>query len=199
MMIFSRLFKTDESQLKGRDLYEAAVQQARRPIFYAELAVPDTLDGRFEAILLHVWLVLRRIRLAGNPAGDNPAAASSAASAKVGQAVFDSMIGDMDRSLREMGVGDLRVGKRVKAMAKAFYGHVQAYDAGFEGGPADMAAALRRNIYGTSEISDAVLDEAAGALAQYVKNAVRDLDIQPIEEIIDGKVTFPAPNCGESR
>jgi len=193
-MIFSRLFKADAAQLKGRDLYEAAVQQARQPVFYAELGIPDTLDGRFEAILLHVWLVLRRIRLANVPTD-----ALSVASGKVSQAVFDSMIGDMDRSLREMGVGDLRVGKRVKAMAKSFYGHVQAYDAGLEGSTADLTAALRRNVYGTSELEAAALDGAVDGLVQYVEKAVSLLDNQPIEAIIDGKVTFGAPNRGESR
>lgn len=189
-MIFSRLFRTDEARQAGRTLYELAVGQARLPVFYAELEVPDSLDGRFEAILLHVWLLLRRLRL-DDEASDH--------TGKVSQAVFDAMINDMDRSLREMGVGDLRVGKRVKAMARSFYGHVQAYDESFDQSPDDMAQALRRNVYATSPKPDDDLSDAVQALADYVGRAALNLENQALEDIIGGNLTFVPPNRGESR
>jgi len=189
-MIFSRLFKADQSRDAGRALYEAAVGQARAPVFYADMSVPDTIDGRFEAILLHVWLLLQRMRREEAPAD---------ALNKVSQAVFDSLIADMDRSLREMGVGDLRVGKRVKAMARSFYGHVEAYDAALAGGVDALAPVLARNVYGTATDEADNIGHAARQLAQYVENSAASLEKQAIEDIIVGKVTFTAPESGESR
>jgi cytochrome b pre-mRNA-processing protein 3 len=95
-------------------LYGAAVAQARNPAFYVECRVPDTLDGRFDLIVLHLCLLIRRLRREGETG------------ATLAQALFDTTFDDMDRSLREMGVGDLGVGRRVKAMASAFYGRATA-------------------------------------------------------------------------
>lgn len=192
-MIFSGLFKANEAQKSGRTLYDQAVTQARLPVFYAELDVPDTIDGRFEAIVLHVWLILRRLRRETSA----PAPAKSDGRQKISQAMFDAMITDMDRSLREMGVGDLRVGKRVKAMARSFYGHVHAYDEGFDGG--DMAAALRRNVYGAADTADSGFDRVVQALARYVERAASSLENQPFEDIIGGNIKFVRPLGGESR
>jgi len=190
-MIFSRFFKEDDARAAGRTLYESAVIQARSTVFYADLAVPDTLDGRFENILLHVWLVLRRIRM------DD---ATTERHDKVAQAVFDSMITDMDRSLREMGVGDLRVGKRVKAMAQAFYGHVKAYDDGINADDNQvLSATLLRNLYGTSEKDQSELDTAVGTMANYVRQEANNLENQPLEQLISGEVTFGTPISSESR
>ena len=130
------------------DLYAAAVTRARSPRFYADWAVPDTLDGRFEMIVLHVFLVLRHRK-------DQP---------ELGQAVFDLMFRDMDQSLRELGVSDVVVGNRIKEMARAFYGRVAAYEAGLAE-PAALAEALRRNVYGTLETAPA---EAVAALGRYL-------------------------------
>src|SRR6476660_9122950 len=96
-------------------LYGAIVAQARNPGLYADLAVPDTVTGRFEMVILHSALVLRHLR------------ADDAAKA-VAQEVFDLFCADMDRSLRELGVGDLAVGKRMREMAGIFYGRADAYD-----------------------------------------------------------------------
>jgi len=190
-MIFSRFFKEDDARAAGRTLYETAVAQARNTVFYADLAVPDTLDGRFENILLHVWLVLRRIRM------DD---AKTELHDKVSQAVFDTMITDMDRSLREMGVGDLRVGKRVKAMAQAFYGHVKAYDNGIDADDDQvLGATLLRNLYGTSEKDPSDLSSAVATVANYLRQEVKNLENQPFEQLISGEVAFGTLNSGESR
>ena len=100
----------------ARLLYAAVVARAREPVFYTRFRVPDSLDGRFDMIALHAFLVLRRLKEEG------------ADGAALGQALFDVIFSDMDRSLREMGAGDLGVGRRVKRMARGFYGRIAAYD-----------------------------------------------------------------------
>jgi len=100
-------------------LYKCIVEQARQPDFYTHHGVPDSLDGRFDMIVLHTFLVMRRLRTI-----------ASQAAGQLSQDLFDLLFADMDSNLREIGVGDLGVGKRVKKMAQAFYGRVEAYEAG---------------------------------------------------------------------
>jgi cytochrome b pre-mRNA-processing protein 3 len=120
----------------AEQLYAALVVQARRPEFYRELGVPDTLDGRFELVALHTFFALRRLK-------------SDASAAETRQALVDIFVDDMDASLREMGAGDLGVGRRVKAMAQALYGRIAAYEAGLSHSEQALIDALRRNLYGT--------------------------------------------------
>lgn len=117
-------------------LYCQAVAAARDPFFYSALAVPDTLDGRFDLVGLHAFLLIRRLQAAPAPGPD------------LAQAVFDAMFADMDINLREMGVSDLSVGKRVKQMWEAFHGRAAAYQAALAAGDAEaLAAALARNVW----------------------------------------------------
>ncbi len=120
----------------GYELYGTAVAAARDPYFYVTLAVPDTLDGRFDLVGLHVYLVIRRARRLPPP--DDALA----------QAVFDAMFNDMDVNLRELGVGDMSVGKKMKAMWEAFHGRSVAYEAGLgDADPAVLERALDRNVW----------------------------------------------------
>ncbi len=117
-------------------LYGAAVAAARAPYFYTERGVPDTLDGRFDLIGLHAFLLVHRLRFLPDP---GPALA---------QAVFDAMFSDMDQALREMGVGDLSVGRRVRTMWEAFHGRSRAYQAALDNpDAAALPAALARNVW----------------------------------------------------
>jgi cytochrome b pre-mRNA-processing protein 3 len=135
------------------------VTQARAPEFYRELGVPDSLDGRFEMLALHVFVALRRLKQAGDEAR--------------AQALFDTMFTDMDRSLREIGVGDLSVGKRVKEMARALYGRIAAYEAGLAASDDGvLIKALERNLFGTVTPPAA----APAALARYLRQAAARLD-----------------------
>ena len=93
-------------------LYSGVVAQARQPYFYTDLAVPDTPDGRYDMIMIHAFLLLHRLKQ------DLPN------TEEISQAVFDIMFEDMDKSLREMGAGDVGIGRRIKEMAKAFYGYM---------------------------------------------------------------------------
>ena len=106
-MSILQLFKRRRSSEAARQLHEAIVAQARQPGFYAAMGVPDTLDGRFELIALHGFLVMHRLK--AEPAGTGLAR-------EVAEAIFS----DLDASLREMGAGDLGVGRRVKKMGEAF-------------------------------------------------------------------------------
>lgn len=160
---------------QGTDLYAAAVRAARVPAFYATLGVPDTLDGRFDLIGVHVALVIRRLRREPEP---GPALA---------QAVFDAMFRDMDMCLRELGVSDLSVGKRVKAMWDAFHGRAGAYEAALAAGdPADLAAALARNVW-RGEAPPGAPEQLAG----YVLEQETHLAGQDMAALTAGKVSFP--------
>jgi len=152
-------------------LYAALVAQARQPEFYADLGVPDTVDGRFDMIMLHLSLLLRRLRDDGEG---------------LAQAVLDTTFDDMDRNLREMGAGDLGVGRRVKAMARAYFGRFEAYDGALEAGDADaLADALARNVKPAGGLA------AARRLAGYAVRAEVALAGQAFEALAAGDVDFP--------
>jgi cytochrome b pre-mRNA-processing protein 3 len=135
------LFRQRPHERAGFRLYGAAVAAARAPAYYAPIGdggfgVPDTLDGRFDLVGLHAFLLIHKLRVLPAP---GPALA---------QAVFDAMFADMDLNLREMGVGDLSVGKRVRAMWEAFHGRALAYEAPLAAGDREaLAAALARNVW----------------------------------------------------
>src|SRR6202020_656983 len=114
-------------------IYGMIVTQAREPLFYRDLTVPDTVNGRFDLLVLHLWMVLRRLRLL--PGGP-----------ELCQALFDRFCDDMDGNLREMGVGDLAVPKRMQAFGEAFYGRIAAYDLALSLGGGPEAQALGKNI-----------------------------------------------------
>lgn len=174
MSLFRRSAK-DEAVEAAHRIYVAAVEQARQPAFYAVLGVPDTVDGRFEVISAHVHLVLRRLGL------------EDEAAQALGQRVFDVMFSDMDQSLRELGVGDLSVAKRVKYLAQSFYGRAAAYDEGYVRGDAVLREALVRNLYATT----AAEPGAVGALAAYLREAETRLGQQDLAEISAGRLDFP--------
>jgi cytochrome b pre-mRNA-processing protein 3 len=162
--------------------YRHVVEQARQPVFFSEFGVPDTVDGRFELICLHAFLYLHRLK------SERPL------SAAVSQAFFDVMFLDMDRGLREMGTGDLSVGRHVKRMAQGFYGRIRAYQTGLEQGRSTLAAALSRNLFGT--VADPA--RAIDAMVDYVYCGAGRLARQPAAELVEGNVRFPAPVIDES-
>jgi Uncharacterized conserved protein len=120
----------------ARQLHHEILAQARSAVFYEAFGVPDTPDGRFDMIALHAALVMRRLR------------ADPTVSPAVAQFLFDQMFAGFDESLREMGVGDLRVGKVVKALAKGFYGRLAVYGSCLDAvDHQGLQDALRRNVY----------------------------------------------------
>lgn len=173
--MLGRLFRPQPRREAAYRLYTRTVEAARRPVYYAELGVPDTLDGRFEALALHMALVLRRLAAA-------PEAKHFA------QEVFDAMFADLDRGLRELGTGDLGVGREVKRMASAFYGRARAYERGLAGAE-DLDDALRRNLYGTATPSAAAIE----TMRVWSEAAAASLARQSVAALMAGEVEFPTP------
>ena len=181
--------RQDQGEGVALDLYVAAVAQARRPLFYVEYGVPDTVDGRFDLIILHVYLFLRQLNQLALTDGGS---AESVQAAQRAQLLFDVMFSDMDRSLREMGVSDISIGKRVKHMVKAFYGRAVAYDEGLMGPDTVLRNALERNLFGTVQPSQNQL----AAMAEYLRYQADNLAKASDQDILAGKLKF-ATWCGK--
>ncbi len=154
-------------------LYAAAVAAARDPAYYMVFGVPDTLDGRFDLLGLHAFLLIRRLQHAPPP---GPALA---------QGVFDAMFRDMDHTLRELGVGDLSVARRMKQMWEAFHGRAAAYEAALEDADgAALAVALARNVWRNGPAPH------AAALAAAARAHDAHLAAQPLAAFVSGTATF---------
>lgn len=171
------MFRRRPHERAGFELYGAAVGAARAPELFLALGVPDTVEGRFDLVSLHVGLLIRRLRTDGDSRG--PALA---------QAVFDAMFADMDLNLREMGVGDLAVGKRVRRMWEAFHGRALAYEAALDADdPSALASALERNVWRGEAPAGSAARLAALARAQ-----AAHLAGQGIEALAAGRVAYRA-------
>ncbi|WP_138379899.1 ubiquinol-cytochrome C chaperone family protein [Luteithermobacter gelatinilyticus] len=169
-------FLRRRSKLKNAayQLFDAVVEQSRQPYFYTRLKVADTLDGRFDLICLHMILLLRRLAVEN---GKN--------SALLQRYLQEVMFENLDLSLREMGVGDLSVGKKIKAMAEAFYGRRQAYEENFHDRTA-LKLALLRNMYRGQEPESEKLE----ALVEYILTLDAHLENQTLSNMYQGQVNF---------
>jgi len=169
-MIMS-LFRKKANTAQVRALYGAIVAQSRQPLFYAQWQVPDTVTGRFDMISLHLCLVFRRLKN------------GEQASRIFSQDLFDMFFVDMDRSLRELGAGDMAVPKRIKEMGELFYGMlasiVEALDNNDENA---ICATLSRNIFDAKEPS------CLGRFASYVIAQADNLSRHELDAILDGKI-----------
>jgi cytochrome b pre-mRNA-processing protein 3 len=155
------------------------VAAARRPAFYVDLGAPDTFEGRFEMVTLHAALVMRRLMK------------EPGAGAELAHEIGDSVFRHFDVVLRETGLGDIAVAKRLKRMAEAFYGRSKAYAEGLdEPGPDRLIQALARNVYG---VADVALAPSATRLAEFVRTAADALDRAPFGTFAAGEVDLPAP------
>jgi cytochrome b pre-mRNA-processing protein 3 len=180
--MFQRLRFREDPHGNIRRLYGAIVAQARTPEFYTDYGVPDTVEGRFDMVVLHVYLVFRRLAEAGEIARVH------------GQEMFDLFIEDMDANMRELGVGDLSVPRKMQAMAEGYYGRAGVYDTALrDAGDGKLAAALLRNVYAGNENTEA----GARRLARYVRHAAKGLADTKAGEIESGAIAFPDP--GEVR
>ena len=175
-MIFgslTKLFKPSQLALDANQLYCAAVAQARQPIFYTDLGVADTLDGRFDLIILHVFLMSRALASFKIEAAD-----------ALNQAMMNRLFEDLDQSLREMGVGDVGVPKKMKKMAYAYNGRIQTYEAAWKDDT--LADALARNVYRDSE-------NPAAALTAYTQAVDAALQDHTLEQLVAGEIHWPQP------
>jgi cytochrome b pre-mRNA-processing protein 3 len=188
--VFRRIFPGNPHEEAARSLYEAIVLQARQREFYTHFGVPDTVDGRFDLLLLHMFLVLHRLKHDAQPP------------TKLSQTLFDTMIFDLDQNVRLSGVGDLGVGPRLKAMAEAFYGRIAAYEAGLaKADEAVLRQTLQRNLYDGEGKEDA---SVLAGMAAYVRREAAALSAQTAADLAAGRVVFgepphPQQDGGESR
>jgi len=173
-MRLNRLFSPRPAVLAGRRLYAAAVAQARTPAFYAEMGGADTVEGRFEVYTLHLVLLLHRLKGQG------------AAAAEASQALFDAYLRGLDDALREMGVGDLSVGKKMRRLGEAFYGRVKTYEEAIAALPdrALLEAVLARTV---------LMGQAdrAGPFVDYAVAATHALERQPLDDLLQGEPAWP--------
>jgi cytochrome b pre-mRNA-processing protein 3 len=177
MTLFSALWKPRSAEQAAARLYAAIVGQARRAAFYVDHEVPDTVDGRFDLIVLHVMLVMRRLRREG------------AEGQHAAQELFDYMFKDMDRSLREMGVGDMGIGKHIKKMAKAFYGRAHTCEVALDSTAGGLESALMATLYRARAPADGVAER----VARYLRAADTALTVSPADDVRGGQMAWPAP------
>ena len=168
-------------------LYGMIVTQARAPVFYTGYGVPDTVEGRFELIVLHLVLLLNRLGREDRPAAGHRRGGGAAG--KMVQRLFDVFCRDLDHNLREMGVGDLAVPRRMRRFGEAFYGRQGAYCAALAAANGqELEQALARNIFGVAGV-----DERVERLARYARAVARQLDADEEDAFATGKLVFPSP------
>jgi cytochrome b pre-mRNA-processing protein 3 len=176
--LFGRFFNRDQhGERIASALYGAIVAQARQPALYAALSVPDSVSGRFEMLVLHVVLLSRRLKTAGEVARN------------AGQDVFDLFCAEMDNSLRELGVSDLRVPRKMREVGEAYFGRSAAYETGLVA--ADMgglAAAFERIVF-----EGKAPEGASRALARYALAAAEELRRLDEGTIVASGPAFPDP------
>jgi cytochrome b pre-mRNA-processing protein 3 len=157
------LRKSAARKQDGRRLYDGLVSRAREPVFFRDFAVADTIDGRFDMVALHAWLVLSALKAGGQE--------------EAAQGLTDTIFTGFDEALREQGAGDMGIARKLKAFADGFYGRLGAYETAADA-PA-LAAALAKNLY-----RGATVDAKALALADYVLRARRSLE-QSLPDALD--------------
>ncbi|WP_367576017.1 ubiquinol-cytochrome C chaperone family protein [Phenylobacterium montanum] len=170
--MLQRLFRPRAAKAAGAALFQAAARQARQPAFYADFGVPDTVEGRFELYSLHVVLLVCRLKGEGAEASE------------VSQALFDAYLRSLDDALREMGVGDLSVGKKMRKLGEAFYGRAKAYDSALGVQSDELAALIGRTLFADAPQGD------VAAMAGYVRRAFAALAELPLETILAGETNW---------
>jgi len=175
-MIFSLFRRSGNSAVIGR-LHGDIMAAVRQPVIYAQWNVPDTFEGRFEILSLMATLVVRRLAQLPDPAGD------------ISQELTDRIFSEVDAAMREMGVGDLTVPKRIKKFASGFLGRRQVYDAALNAGSEmQLAEALSRNVYGLEPAEGA---QQALPLARYAFQIEQGLAAQGLDSFTKGPLTLP--------
>lgn len=178
MFSLRSIFKNSAETELAHTLYAETILAARRPLFFNAGGVPDTAEGRFEMIALIAFLVLQRLK---KIEGTN----------ELSQKYFDVMFNDLDSNLRELGVGDLSVGKKIKKLAESFYGRIKAYESGLEADDnVTLTASLMRNVYRHTDVSP----EIGAKLSVYVHDEATNLNDQSDQAFLDGKINFTDPS-----
>ena len=175
-----KFFKNQDADSINR-LYLSTVEQARHSYFYQVLKVPDTIDGRFDMIVLHVIIVLNRLK------------DEDKKTTRFAKQFLNYFFLDMDRNLRELGVSDLSVPKKMKKMAEAFYGRLAAYNESLKNDDlVSLAHAINRNLF-----PGLVVDSQPKILARYMKCVTQELGTQLTENLLTGNLIWPNPEQSE--
>jgi len=183
-MSFSRMFLPKRISEAAHHAYVMLAERSRDPHYYREMGVSDSLDGRFDMMALIVGLAIRRFKQ-----DDGTRGKALKDRQRLSQELFDYMFDDLDRALREMGVGDLSIGKRVKKMAHAFYGRIDAYGKALDDNDAEaLAEALGRNLYRGVLPDDAVLAK----MAEEVLALDAAIAAVPLDAWLDKSATIPS-------
>ena len=163
----------------AEDLYSCAMLNTREEGFFKEAGVPDTFDGRFDLLLVHIFIIFH-ILMAGR----------SHKSKAVLQALFDRMFDDMDQTLREMGAGDIGVSRQVKRMMDAFNGRIHAYQEAVSSGNLgdSLQQVLMRNLYGTHEKQ--VSRKELVCMEAFVTANITDKSLERVDKILQGHILF---------
>ena len=171
-----RLFAPRAAVAAGRALYPPLIAQARNPLFFTDGRVPDTIEGRFEIYTLHLALLVRRLRGEGDMA------------AEVCQTLFDTFLDGLDDGLRQMGVGDLSVGKKMRKLGEAIYGRLKAYDDALkpDAAPGELTEVLARTVY------EGVVNAPVDKLAGYMRLEDKNLANVDLPALLDGAVLWSA-------
>lgn len=172
--MFGLLKQKNPYEQAAQDIYQDILHQVRTPLFYSNCGVPDSFDGRFDLLMLHVFIVLHAVNLRSDARGD------------FGQALFDVCFTNMDQTLREIGIGDMGIHKHMKRILKGYNGRMHAYEETVSDMEA-FKAALRRNVYGTLDAPEEVGVEK---LADYVLRQIEALEEKPLEDLYAGQIEF---------
>lgn len=172
------LFKAqNRAGTNTKNAYAVILQHIRQPAFYTQYGVPDTFDGRFDLMLLHVFLLINTLLSEDD---ETPRAFN--------QSLFDVVFKDMDQTLREMGIGDMGVPKHMRRMMKAFNGRMHAYQTALE--EHTLPNALKNNLFGTISNADPAYIEKT---VSYIEQNVQNLKQLARNDIVQGKIEFTAP------
>lgn len=197
--LFGSLFGRSPAQAQAdaviERLYGEIVRRTRQPVLYEGLGVPDTLDARYDVLLLHAFPVFRRLGTLSRAQAEAVGVSERQTEASgLSQALFDHMVRDLDTNLREAGVSDMRIGARMKKLARGFYGRLATYDEALaqDDGDAALRDALDRNVFNKVLASD----EGLAALAGYVRAMESAAALWSWEDLSQGRVTYPDPPTG---
>lgn len=172
--MLANIFKKSSTREVPQQIYGSLMTKARSEILYRDFGVPDTVMGRFDMLAMHVYLVARRFR-----------AESGETFETLNQDVFDLFVADIERALRELGIGDTTVPKRKKKMVRSFYGQIEDFDAAISGKDIEkLAQAVQNRYLEEAEMSD------SDALARYMIKVEETLASQSASDLLMGKISF---------
>ncbi len=176
--LFTRKKHGRSSPDLAHDIYGSVVAKARNKALYQTLLVPDSINGRFDMMVLHIFILSHRLKDQDN------------ACRSLSQSVFDAFLLDMDRGLREEGVGDTTVPKRLKTMTQVFYGRVRAYEGAVESGDRiALAEAINRNVFAGNHD-----DINADCLAGYTLRLHNHLKALSNQTLLQGELSLDHVN-----